>query len=89
MRARAGEPGSSSESTGTSAARTRAQRDARPYFTRLCSIAGIERPSVVTTEKRPATSEARWNAASPIPTTGAVASDRAASSPVSSKQAMA
>jgi len=37
--------------------------------------------------KRPATRPAAWKAASPIPTTGARASARAASNPVSSKQA--
>ena len=37
------EAGSSSASTGTSQARTLAQRLARPYFIRLVSIAGIER----------------------------------------------
>ena len=51
--------GSSSASTGTSQARTRAQRDARPYFTRLASIGAIERDSVVTTLKRWAISDAR------------------------------
>src|SRR6267143_1052362 len=51
-------------------------------------MAGTERASVVTTAKRPAMRLAAWNAASPMPTTGAAASARAASSPVSSKQAM-
>lgn len=45
---------SSSASTGTSAARTRAQRSARPYFRKLCSIGTMETPSVVTTAKRAA-----------------------------------
>ena len=36
-------PGSSSASTGTSQARTRAQRGARPYFVGLASIGAIER----------------------------------------------
>ena len=87
-RARAPEPGSSSASTGTSAARTRAQRAASPYFTRLCSIGAIERDSVVTTLNFAAIRLAIWNAASPMPTTGASVAHRAASSPVSSKQAM-
>src|SRR5947209_14747113 len=51
-------------------------------------MAGTERASVVTTAKRPATRLAAWKAASPMPTTGAPASARAASRPVSSKQAM-
>ena len=49
---------------------------------------GIERPSVVTTEKRPAIRLHTWNAASPMPTTGARARLRAASRPVSSKHAI-
>ena len=88
MRVRASLAASSSSSTGTSAARTRAQRLARPYFCRLCSIATTERDSVVMTLKRGASSAARWQAASPMPTTGASNSARAASRPVSSKQAM-
>ena len=39
-------------------------------------------------EKRCASIEARWNAASPMPMTGPIAALRAASRPVSSKQAM-
>jgi hypothetical protein len=35
-----------------SEARTRAQRPAKPYLARLCSIAEIERDSVVTTLNR-------------------------------------
>ena len=37
----------------------------------MCSIAGTERDSVVTTVNLPATRLAMWNAASPMPTTGA------------------
>ena len=48
---------------------------------------GTERESVVTTENFPAMRLARWNAASPLPTTGAGEKLRAASRPVSSKQA--
>src|SRR6267143_35261 len=51
-------------------------------------MAGTERASVVTTAKRPATRLAAWKAASPMPTTGATARARAASSPVSSKPSM-
>ena len=64
-------PGPPAPAPATSEARTRAQRLARPYFIRLCSIAGIERDRVVTTEKLPAIRLAMWNAASPMPTTGA------------------
>ena len=46
------EAGSSSDRTGTSHARTLAQRLASPYFNKLVSIAAMERESVVTTEKR-------------------------------------
>ena len=53
------EAGSSRASTGTSEARTLAQRLARPYFIKLVSIAAIERDSVVTTEKRCPSIEAR------------------------------
>lgn len=42
----------------------------------------------MTTAKRWAISDAMWKAASPMPMTGAAASERAASRPVSSKQAM-
>ncbi len=51
-------------------------------------MAAIERDSVVTTLKRCAIRLAMWNAASPMPITGARASERAASRPLSSKQAM-
>jgi len=57
--ARAPEAGSSSASTATSQARTRAQRRSSPYFIRFVSIGAIERESVVTTLKRWAISEAR------------------------------
>ncbi len=43
---------------------------------------------VVTTEKPVARNEAAWKAASAMPSTGAVVSSRAASSPGSPKQAM-
>ena len=56
---RAPEPGSSSERTGTSQARTRAQRRSRPYLARFASIGAIERDKVVTTLNLWATSEAR------------------------------
>ena len=48
----------------------------------------IERESVVTTLNFAAMRLAMWNAASPMPMTGAEVAHRAASSPVSSKQAM-
>ena len=51
-------------------------------------MAGTERASVVTTLNLPATRLARWKAASPMPMTGAPVTHRAASRPVSSKQAM-
>ena len=77
-RSRACDPGSSSSSTATSAARTFAHRDANPYLARLCSSAGIDRESVVTTENLPATRLAIWKAASPMPMTGAATAQRAA-----------
>src|SRR4051812_13717419 len=46
------------------------------------------RGSVVTTANRLATRVAAWNAASPMPTTGASVTSRAASSPGSPKQAI-
>jgi hypothetical protein len=46
---------------------------------------GTERDSVVTTLKLWEMRQAVWNAASPMPMTGVAASERAASSPVSSK----
>src|SRR5262245_46810548 len=76
---RARESGSSSASTGTLEARTRAQRAARPYLTRLCSIGASERASVVTTLNLCAIRLATGNAASPMPMTGSSATQRAAS----------
>ena len=51
-------------------------------------MAGTDRDKVVTTENFPATRLAMWKPASPIPITGASVAQRAASRPVSSKQAI-
>ena len=51
-------------------------------------MTGADRDNVVTTQKLCATMLTAWKEASPISITGLVASARAASSPVSSKQAM-
>jgi hypothetical protein len=59
IRAVAFDAGSSSDRTGTSHARTLAHRLANPYFSKLFSMAAMERESVVTTVKRWPSIEAR------------------------------
>ena len=59
----------------------------RPYFIKLVSIAAIERDSVVTT-RSDAQHRGEVKCRPPMPITGADARLRAASRPVSSKQAM-
>jgi len=56
--------------------------------TQVTELGTIETPRVVTTAKRAAIRLAMWKPASPMPITGAFAAARAASRPVSSKQAM-
>ena len=53
----------------------------------MSSSSGMPRRSVVMTAKRRAIVHAAWNAASPIPTTGASVSSRAAPTPGSPKHA--
>ncbi len=78
----------SSSSTGISQARTFRQNDDIPYRAASSQARPRVRPSVVTTLKPRPRKLAVCMAASAMPTTGPLASSRAASRPGSPKQAM-